>query len=170
MTRRLTQILGGVLAVSALLGWLRAGLVEVHGAHVDTAWLYGESSIEVSDPYGPLVARLKASGFFPLSPLRQAERAEMQTGDEHEGDGSVPVFPAIVAASIADGVPQVYLRSDDGVVTAASGGETLESGWQLKMVDLNRVIAVYDGQESEFKITNYKEREGRVNPVETPNQ
>ncbi|MBL4591754.1 MAG: hypothetical protein JKY96_07320 [Phycisphaerales bacterium] len=167
MSRRFMRIFAFVLVVSVFIGWLRAGLVVVDSARAATAWPYGETLSEVSDPYAALVARVKASGFFPLSPLRLAER---QTPGQQDNDEGIPPFPKIVAASIVDGMPRVYLRSKDGIVKAAGGGETLESGWQLKTVDLHRVIAVYDGQESEFQITKYEEHEGVVSPEDASNE
>ena len=76
------------------------------------------------------------------------------------GKGAPPPFPVIVAAAIVDGAPHVYLRLGGGKIISAASGFVLESGWELKTVDLTRVLAVYDGQEQEFKITNYEEREG----------
>lgn len=161
MSRRFFQVIGVVFVLSALMGWLRAGLAPVDGSNLSDSWRNGEVE-EASDTYTILNARLKATGLFPISEERAEELADEERAKTEQfevNDGVTPPFPKIEGASIVDGLPQVHLRLEDGQIISAGRGETLESGWTLKMVDLDRVIAVYDGQEHEFKVIDYKERE-----------
>ncbi|PHR93584.1 MAG: hypothetical protein COA69_02800 [Robiginitomaculum sp.] len=161
MSRRFLQVIGAVFVLSALMGWLRAGLAPVDGSDLRDSWRGGESE-EAPDTYAILNARLKATGLFPISEQRAEEIADEErakTGRFELSEGVTPSFPKIEGASIVDGFPQVHLRLEDGQIISAGRGETLELGWTLKMVDLDRVIAVYDGQEHEFKVIDYKERE-----------
>lgn len=169
MTRRLLPLAGLLLVLSVVLGWVRSDVDSAGSAQGVDAWAKNAATLHSPVQYDELTARLKASGLFPMSQKRIDARIARQNGGTGGGIAGVdaPPFPAIIAASIINGMPRIHLRLGDGNIIAAVSGDTLESGWQLKTVDLSRVLAVYDGEEQEFKVTNYKERESDTAPQKT---
>lgn len=159
MSRRFVQVFGAVLAICAIIGWFRSGLAPATGAQMRDAWVHGDGGAEKVQ-YLKVAKRLKKTGLFPASKRLGVGEAAGGGIKGSNGKGAPAPFPVIVAAAIVDGAPHVYLRLAGGKIIPAASGFVLESGWELKTVDLTRVLAVYDGQEQEFKITNYEEREG----------
>lgn len=174
MIRRFLPIIGLALIVSAAWGWLRANTD--HDARIQRgdAWARNAAVLNAQPDFADITARLKASGLFPMSKKRIDALEQQSNGANSNGGGiaggAAPVFPTIIVASVVDGVAKVHLRLADGTIISAASGDTLESGWRLKTVDLNRVIAVYDEEEQEFKVTNYKERESDDDPQDVQAQ
>ncbi|PHR53892.1 MAG: hypothetical protein COA47_16435 [Robiginitomaculum sp.] len=159
MTRKWLQMGGAALALSLVVGWLSAGYGAANQVGNQVNWPYDKSGQTTQINYPALQQRLKASGLFPVSSTRLAElAAEAATAEPEEDENGLRPFPKIVAASMVDGIAQVHLRLDDERIIVAHAGDTLSSGWTLKMVDLTRVIAVSGDQQQEFKIADYKDR------------
>lgn len=164
MGRRFLYIVSVGLVLSALLGWLRGRLPDVGDETIVDGWSYGETLPATTGVYDALNSRLKATGMFPKSLVR-LKAIQAKNGQESVDEKKIPPFPVIVAVGIVDKIAQVHLRLEDGRIMPAKSGDVLESGWELKLVDLNKVIAVYYDEEFEFQITNYEEHEGTERPI-----
>ncbi len=169
MRERFIKISAGALVLAAVIGWLQAGPAVVDVTSAADPW----QDLSAGENVGELDAiseRLKLSGLFPLSQAEADKRAALIAQNPAEGAGGVPAFPTIIAVSTLGGLPQVHLRLADNQNIVAGAGETLVSGWTLKMIDLERVIAVYEGQEQEFKVVNYESQVGHEEKENPGNQ
>ncbi len=159
MNQKWLQIGGAVLVSSLIVGWLGAGYGVANQTGSQVNWPYDKAEETSLVDYPSLQQRLKSSGLFPVSSTRLAElAAEAAAAEPEEDENGLRPFPTIVAASMVDGIAQVHLRLADEQIIVARAGDTLRSGWTLKMVDLIRVIAVSGDQQQEFKIADYKDR------------
>ena len=141
--------------ISMTAGWMRAGFSTSNVlGDVDNWEQLNESQGKAID-YAVISRRLKSSDIFPIS-REEAKaietRAEFEQGDEEK---TVALFPKILGASVLNGVPHVHLLLPENTLLKAKSGDVLENGWELKSVDLRRVIAVYDNEEQEFSVTDY---------------
>ncbi len=160
---RLQKIFAVICLMSVAAGWLTARIKSEGSAQLKDNWERAIDGLDVTRDYDMLEARLKETGFFPLSTTRSAEQDRLRAEAELRA-AETPKFPDIIGSSIINGKPRVHLRiAEDEIVTVQSGG-VLESGWQLKMVDYDRILAVYGDEEQEFKVTNYNAFEGRADP------
>jgi len=149
-------IISFVFAVLSLMaGWWFAGLSASQKPDTRDQWGDLKGAEFVSEYYAKTAQMLHASDIFPIS------RAEADRRDAIEAQGAadvvkdVPKFPTIIGASILNNVPHIHLQLQDKSLLKAKSGDTLESGWQLISVDLQRVSAVYGEETQDFWVTDY---------------
>jgi len=154
MIRRVLPLIILACAVSAALGWMRAGT----SAGVQTPTVDGWDALQYKPPtkreYRAIAAQLKASSLLPLS-LIEERRGSAPAAAAVETAGALPNFPKIGGAKTVRNVRHVSLIGEDNVIQTVKAGDVLDSGWEIKSINRKRVIAVFDGQELDIPINSY---------------
>lgn len=135
------------------LGWLRADAGQADAVSLEDEWTSLERTEIEDGRYAQLTRRLASSRFFARSFDDGADTTEFLDAD---GNKLAPPFPKIIGASRLNGVPHVHLQLPDNSLAKGKSGDILASGWELLLVDSERVTAVYEGQEKEFLIADYQ--------------
>ncbi len=164
---RLQKIFAVMCLLCAMVGWLGASVKSENSAQLRDDWESFIDGLDVSQDYDIFEARLKGTGFFPLSTLRSEERARLKAealANAETPTTQAPEFPDIIGSSTINGEFRVHLRLAEGEIATVKNGDILESGWQLKIVDSDRILAVYEGEEQEFKVTDYNAFEKQDDP------
>lgn len=144
-----------MFGAALLIGWWLAGVNIAKTGDVIDPWdSFKIANIEAGE-FNAITERLKRSDIFPLS-REEANIAEAASKIAViSSEPGLPAFPTIVGSSVLNGEPHIHLLLADDSFLKARSGDSLESGWKLKTVDLKRVLAVYGEDEREFFVTNY---------------
>lgn len=144
-----------LLALSLGAGWWRASFAVSQKVESTNQWdeLQGVNIDQAR--YSEIAKALHSADMFPMSAEEEKIKAEIKASGEVEALEDVPKFPSIIGASVLNGVPHVHLLLKDKSLLKVKAGDELDSGWQLKIVDLQRVRAVYGEDEKEFWVTDY---------------
>ena len=136
-----------------ILGWFRADVGQPDAVSLEDEWTSLERTDIEAGRYAQLTRRLSSSRFFARSFDTEADTNEFL---DAEGNKLAPPFPKIVGASRLNGVPHVHLLLPDNTFVKGKSGDILANGWELLLVDSERVTAVYEGQEKEFLVADYQ--------------
>lgn len=155
MTVKSISLVTGVLILSGVVGWWRAGVNAADVPLDRDMWAQFNVTELGGQEYAAIATRLKASDIFPLSREETAAVANASVAQTQAVEEGLPPFPKIISAFAPDGVPSVTLLLADNSMQTVVSGDSVEPGWELKLVDSQRVIAVYEGEEREFPVINY---------------
>ncbi|HFB55300.1 MAG TPA: hypothetical protein ENJ46_05195 [Hellea balneolensis] len=156
MSRRVWPLIVGVALFGGILGALSASQDVVDVDVKADEWQVVQMPGASTEYFNAMVQRIMASGILPVSREKLQRQAALAAQNTDVLETGIPKFPEIIGASDIDGIPKVHLRLKGNRIISATSGDVLETGWQLKTVDLERVIAVYEGEEQTFSVTNYK--------------
>ncbi len=168
-------MIGLAVALSALafsLGWYKSSVDVGAVPDLNDNWSDGAyvNRPQTASVYAALLSGINSNQILPLSAEEAAAIASGtgQGGDVDPSDPSyVPPFPEIVSVSAINGETRVHLRLDDETVQYAIEGERLDSGWQLKTVDLTHIVAVFDEGERRIAI-GYAAQDEAETPTNQP--
>jgi hypothetical protein len=160
MSRRVWPLIVGAAVFGGLLGGMSGSQNDVNVDVQADEWQAAQKSGISAEYFAQVTQRIIASELLPVSRDKLQQQAALAAQNTDNVETGMPKFPTILAVSQNDGIPKVHLRLADNSIISATNGDVLETGWQLKTVDLERVIAVYEGEERTFNIANYKSQNG----------
>ena len=169
MKRPLLLIIA-LLVLSFILGWWRAGSYVAAGTADDADWKAPEfaSSTNIKST----AAAIRASSLFLLS--RKAEQARKAQANQASAvpvnvPKAAPPFPTFAGAFKSNGIHYVTLVLATGEVLTIKSGQELPSGWLIKDINLEQVIAVFDDEETRFPVRTYLDTAFDEPETENPN-
>lgn len=152
--RRILPFIVLVCALSAALGWMRAGTSAGQQAPTIDGWNTLQYNSLSKQEYGTIAAQLKASSLLPLS-LIEERKGPSPEASAVKTPGALPDFPKIGGAKTVRNIRYVSLIVADNIIQTVKAGAVLESGWEIKSISRKSVVAVFDGQELEIPINSY---------------
>lgn len=157
MSPKLIAVAVGLSALAFSLGWYKSSVDVGAVPDLNDNWSDGAyvNRPQTASTYATLLSAINANQILPMSAEDSAAAVSTagQGGEVDPSDPSyVPPFPEIVSVSEINGETRVHLRLDDETVQYAVAGQRLDSGWQLKTVDLTHIVAVFDEEERHIAI------------------
>lgn len=157
--KRISKIICCVfLTLSAILGWFNRGVNTANLGKSTDSWTRLKQIQTPSINVMQINKNLKAMDVFPLTG-EQSDSVIGLDGQPITENSDRPPFPKIINVSYLDNKAQLVLLLEDNLLIEAYAEDTLSSGWKVKEVDLTHVIAVFDGEEQEFPVTEYDNRQ-----------
>ena len=154
--KRALLIFAALLLFSFLMGWWRAGSYVAAGTVEPDVWNNKEAASAVDAR--KTAKAIRSTGLFLLSRQdQQAQDAGTLGGSVSQTDTpkAAPPFPTFASAFRSNGVNYVTLVLAGGDVLTVKAGQDLPSGWRIKDINLNQVIAVFGEEETRFPVREY---------------
>mgnify|MGYP000285561588 CR=1 FL=1 len=146
-------VIAGVV-LSALLGSFKAQ-TEIQSTRApQDNWDSLQNTQTRAPNYSMTAINVKASGILPLT-NSQIRAIDNSGTPQTQNTPTASPFPEIKSVFNTDGTLHVMLMLADNSLVAAKTGDTIETGWTIKSIDLTNVIAVFDEKEHEFAVINY---------------
>ena len=155
MIRRVLPLALCLIAVSAILGWLRAGTVAGERPPSADGWEQMQYAPPSKAEYKKMAAKLKASSLLPLSRIEERKINIEGAAESEETTSDVPDFPKVGGAKTVRNTRYVSLVGKDNTIVTIKAGDVLDSGWEIKSISPRSVLAVFDGQDLEIPINSY---------------
>ena len=158
MKRIFTIICFILLTLSAIVGWFNGGVNTINLGKNTDSWTRLKQIQPPSINVMQINRNLKAMDVFPLTG-EESDSVISPGGQAITENSNRPPFPKIINVSYLDNKAQLVLLMEDNSLIATYAEDTLPSGWKVKKVDLKHVIAVFNGEEQEFPVTEYDNRQ-----------
>lgn len=164
---RYKLVTGLVCLLSIVTGALYANL-ETEGTPLYTDdWSYDAPLPRetLTAQYQQMLEGIEKSNMFPKPEgFVEPPKANSDNNDPANNPDDplyIPDFPEILSVAIVDGAGRLSLRGEENTAIYASEGDVLNSGWQVKAIDLTRVTVVFGAIERELTINYNTQNEAR---------
>ena len=155
MTRTflMTGLALGVL--SAALGWWRADPAFASKTVVPDGWETLQYQPLSDAAYAKMARQIKASALLPLSRIAERRAESSDATLSPTPSPTAGKFPKVVSRSEINKVPHVVLQGPDNTFTTVKAGDKLTSGWTIKAIEENDVIATFEAEEIRVPTVSY---------------
>lgn len=147
MTRPTLILILTLCGLSAALGWWRADPSAASKGAVVDGWDAMQHQPLPDSAYAKIARQVKASALLPIS--RMAERRGEVTGaaTDTAATPTAGKFPKVLSRGVIDRIPYIVLQGSENALIKAKAGDTLESGWTIKTIEKNEIVATFETEE-----------------------
>jgi len=142
-----------LMALSGLAGWVLSSTQPVHAGAKSVTW----PDVRTSDNAAEIIAAqqiIESARIFPMNKVAKRVTPSDRNLAASAAREGVPNFPLRSGYTTVNGVSKVLLKQADGKIVLMGAGDQLDTGWLIKNVKTNKVLAVFDGKEQGFSISD----------------
>jgi len=147
MKRSSLLIILSLCALSAALGWWRADPSAASEGAVVDRWDAMQAQSLTDSAYAKMARQVKASALLPMSRMAERSAQSAATSTDVTASPTAGKFPKVLSRSAINKVPVVILQGTDNSVMTVKVGDTLDSGWTIKSIKKNEIVATFEAEE-----------------------
>jgi hypothetical protein len=147
MTRKTLLFILALCGFSAALGWWRADPSATSQGAVIDGWDAMQHHPLSESAYTKMARQVKASSLLPISRIAEMRANSSGASTAPTQSTTAGKFPKVLSRSAINRVPHVILQGPDNGLIKVKAGDTLESGWTIKAIEKNEIIATFETEE-----------------------